>query len=970
SETFFRKGIFDRLRSLAPNAEDLAALDRVLDEYHRAHPVYEITSESLPGRSTHLVAGRIAWAFDLHGPNITIDAACASSLAAIDCAVNSLRAGECDAVITGGVDTWMTADAFVLFSKVTALGREGSFPFDRRADGFILGEGCGLVVLKRYLDAVAQGDKIYAVISGVGSSSDGAGVGITAPQSRGQIKAVERAYRDGCLEPDRTVYVECHGTGTGLGDPTEITSLDTFYGRPAKRSLRIGSAKASVGHLRTAAGMAGLYSALLPLNSGLLPPQVNFETPSDALRRTQGRVSVQSSPDELETGGAQVAVSGFGFGGTNFHLVLSPADIGRREPLVDKSRFSQPLLPGLKSDVAFLFPGQGSQYVGMLEELRDDPTLAEYFRAADRVVEEVAGLNLLKALYPGSDCTDAAAGIRNTVLAQPAILTVSAALFRLVSNQGILPSLMVGHSLGEYTALYAAGAVGFEAAIRAVTLRGRIMSENPSGEESSLLCLLGPRHKALAVCERFAPRLEAANFNSYEQLVVAGPADLLRQAADFAEEIGLRASPLKVDRGFHSSFVKHTIAPMREHLETLDWVLPSVPIPANSARQFYPFERDQEKELRGKEKERLITLLSTQISAPVDFVSQIELAYEAGIRRFVEVGPRSVLSGLVDEILQGKKFQCVSLDRSNRSLYERVAELPTTLQAPLTFQRRPPARCRARNIHGTERLATSQAQSPEERVRAVVAGVSGYAPDQLPLDAEFEELGLDSLKLVEIVARLRGNVLPAEHRGFRGLTSIRKILDAANGGEVHRAPGKTRCFQVVSSLVPDLKRGLAAPSDWRCSLWEHPASGQSFTDSAANQVVLATLPSRLELHQRFLPFLLTSIQTQAQNFPGSRFALATVAGSASGGGGEKALTAFLRSAARDVPSLRFSYHHFESPDFELENALSDERVGITVTKSGECLHETLVPAGLTHEVALSDFLDENDLILVSGGARG
>ncbi len=289
----------------------------------------EITGGSMPGELPNVIAGRIANVFDLSGPNFVCDAACAASLAAVHTSVLGLMAGEFDMVVTGGVDRGMDADSYIKFCKVGALSSEISAPFDKRASGFVMGEGAGFLVMKRLSDAVRDGDKVYAVLRGVGASSDGAGRGITAPSPAGQRKAIERTYRMAKNVDPRTItLVECHGTSTPLGDATETTVLKEWFNEHGSQphSVAVGSVKSQIGHLKSAAGAAGLIKMTLALHNKTLPPSINFESPADGTGLGEGSplfVNTKARPWNPPAGmPRRAAVSAFGFGGTNFHVVV------------------------------------------------------------------------------------------------------------------------------------------------------------------------------------------------------------------------------------------------------------------------------------------------------------------------------------------------------------------------------------------------------------------------------------------------------------------------------------------------------------------------------------------------------------------------------------------------------------------------------------------------------------------------
>ncbi len=294
----------------------------------------EITEDTMPGELANCAAGRIANLFNFHGPNFTVDAACASALAALDAAVEGLREREFDVAIVGGVDRNMGVSSFVKFCAIGALSPTGTRPYADGADGFVMGEGAGLFVLKRLADAERDGDRIYAVVRGVGGASDGKGKGITAPNPIGQRLAVERAWRSAGLSPAECTLVEGHGTSTRVGDVVEVGSLiDAFAGAKLDSgSVALGSVKSNIGHLKGAAGAAGILKTALALHHKVLPPSLNFERPNPNVDWSASPFAVNTELRDWEVpqGQARVAgVSAFGFGGTNFHIVMEEHVPGR-----------------------------------------------------------------------------------------------------------------------------------------------------------------------------------------------------------------------------------------------------------------------------------------------------------------------------------------------------------------------------------------------------------------------------------------------------------------------------------------------------------------------------------------------------------------------------------------------------------------------------------------------------------------
>ncbi len=319
--------IWRRALNEAGVAEDVAedVVRRIGDSY------VGWQENSFPGLLGNVVAGRIANRFDLGGTNCVVDAACALSLSAIHLAALELTAGRADMVLSGGVDTFNDIFMYMCFSKTPALSPTGNAkPFDAAADGTILGEGLGMVVLKRLDDARRDGDRIYAILRGLGSSSDGRGNAIYAPRAAGQVEALRKAYRVAGVTPDTIEMVEAHGTGTRVGDATEVAALNEVYSEAERERpwCALGSVKSQIGHTKAAAGVAGFIKAVVALHHKVLPPTIKVTQPIESLRSGDSPFYVNTearpwmpSPDHPR----RAAVSAFGFGGSNFHCVLEEA---------------------------------------------------------------------------------------------------------------------------------------------------------------------------------------------------------------------------------------------------------------------------------------------------------------------------------------------------------------------------------------------------------------------------------------------------------------------------------------------------------------------------------------------------------------------------------------------------------------------------------------------------------------------
>ncbi|MDE2491110.1 MAG: acyltransferase domain-containing protein, partial [Elusimicrobia bacterium] len=301
-------------------AEDAVA--RIADSY------VSWQENSFPGLLGNVVAGRIANRFNLGGTNCVVDAACGSSLSAAHLACLELQAGRADMVLTGGVDTFNDVFMYMCFTKTPALSPSGhAKPFDAKADGTTLGEGVGMVVLKRLDDAQEAGDRIYAVIRGIGTSSDGRGKSIYAPSKDGQTRALSEAYRVAGVDPATVELVEAHGTGTAVGDGIEVSALSEVYRRSGRAGswCALGSVKSMIGHTKAAAGSAALIKAVLALRHKVYPPTIKVSEPLPILAGGESPfyLSLEKRPWTSPKGHPRrAAASALGFGGTNFHAVL------------------------------------------------------------------------------------------------------------------------------------------------------------------------------------------------------------------------------------------------------------------------------------------------------------------------------------------------------------------------------------------------------------------------------------------------------------------------------------------------------------------------------------------------------------------------------------------------------------------------------------------------------------------------
>ncbi|MGB0515972.1 MAG: beta-ketoacyl synthase N-terminal-like domain-containing protein [Poseidonia sp.] len=303
-----------------PDANSQAFTEAILEGTPR------VDEDTMPGELANVVSGRVANLLDLQGPNHAMDAACASSMAAVLDACRLLQTRQVDVMLAGATDRTMDPATFAKFSAIGALSPSHSSPFDARANGFVMGEGAGVLVLKRLSDAIRDDDEIFSVIRGIGGSSDGRGKGITAPSQRGQIQAIARAYSQAGYPASSVELVEAHGTSTKVGDATELSTLSRLWtGVEGTGNVAVGSIKSQIGHLKAAAGIAGIMKSVMALHHRTIPPSANFETPNPTVDWSNIPFFVPTAPLEWPRPAShprRAGVSAFGFGGTNFHIAL------------------------------------------------------------------------------------------------------------------------------------------------------------------------------------------------------------------------------------------------------------------------------------------------------------------------------------------------------------------------------------------------------------------------------------------------------------------------------------------------------------------------------------------------------------------------------------------------------------------------------------------------------------------------
>ncbi len=600
----------------------------------------------LLGSGLDFVATRIAYKLDLRGPCLSLQTACSTSLVAIVQACQSLLCYACDMALAGGVSITLPQHRGYHYQDGGMVSPDGVCrTFDADARGTVFGSGAGIVLLKRLADALADGDHIYALIKGSAVNNDGASkVGFTAPSVDGQAAVISAAQEAAGVDARSISYVECHGTATPLGDPIEIAALSQAFRLHTvdRQFCAVGSAKPNVGHLDAAAGVTGLIKAALSLHHRVLPGMLHYRAPNPAIDFASSPffVDAETRPWRQEAGPRRAAVSAFGVGGTNAHVVLQEApsvasasvepshallvvsgrsgaallqachrlavdlrahpdrplaavahtlQVGRRAfehraafacsgtddaigllEAVTERKVTQPAAS--KPPVAFMFPGQGAQYPQMAMDLYREQ--AEFRRHIDRCAEVLQagfGIDLPALLYPQDRDADSDRRLMETTAAQPAIFSVQYALARLWMAWGIVPDMMIGHSVGELVAACIAGVFTLEEGLGLVAERGRLMQALPGGAmlavrlpEADLLPLLGAG-------------LDIAAVNGPRLCVVAGSYEAVTALETVLQERGDGCRRLHTSHAFHSAMVEPVVAPLAQRVSRMALAAPTIP---------------------------------------------------------------------------------------------------------------------------------------------------------------------------------------------------------------------------------------------------------------------------------------------------------------------------------------------------------------------------------------------------------
>ncbi|MCZ7416624.1 type I polyketide synthase [Streptomyces sp. WMMC897] len=701
---------------------------------------------SVTGTSYAVLSGRLSYQLDLRGPSLTLDTACSSSLVAVHLACQSLRHGESELAIAGGVNAVLLPDEGVAYSSAGMLSTHGRCKFaDTDGNGFVRSDGVGIVILKRLSQALKDRDRVYAVIAGSACNNDGQGSGyLLTPAESGQVELLSTALHDSGVEPSELDYVEAHGTGTSVGDAVELRALSQVLAghRTEADPCLVGSIKTNIGHAEAAAGVAGLIKAAFSVHHARIPASLHLENPNPALdwETAPLRVPTEATAWPQRPGGATTAgVSAFGISGTNAHVVLrrpdpAPASRGRRtgpgtlllpvsaasgaacrtlageyarmaeqrrradvrrlcvaaarrsdhyahrvavtapDPealaaaLTEAAERDDPgyhAEPDAAPGIVFVFPGQGSQWIGMGRDLmRCWPVFRSALRACDKAIHDETGWSVLDVLARGTS-----EDLERIEVVQPLLWAMEVALARLWESFGVTPRAVIGHSMGEVAAAHVSGALSLADSARVICRRSRLASEGRGMGAMAVIDASADDVERLLAENTESGTVCVAAHNSPYSTVVSGDAEAVAAVVGQATGSGTGGRLIRVDFASHSPHMD----PLREGLlRQLDDLSPG------------PTRIRMHSTVHGRDVDgsRLdARYWADNLRQPVHFAEGIAALAAESPTLFLEVSPHPVLLASLNACLGSQDSQSGALASVSRDepedsgISDRVAEL-------------------------------------------------------------------------------------------------------------------------------------------------------------------------------------------------------------------------------------------------------------------------------------------------------
>ncbi len=696
--------------------------------------IEELSSYTGTGNALCIAANRISYLMDFTGPSLAIDTACSSSLVSVHMAAKSLQNGESNLAVAGGVNLILTPDVNIALSQAQMMSPDGRCKtFDESANGYVRSEGCGIVILKRLSDAEKDGNNILAIIKGSAVNQDGRSNGLTAPNRLSQEKVIHSALHDAKISPNEIDYIETHGTGTSLGDPIEVQALTEVFGNEIKdKEIILGAVKSNIGHLETAAGIAGLIKVVLSLKNKFIPRNINFN-------RINPLIPIEKIPFKIPTENIKwkthnlkriAGVSSFGFGGTNAHVILEEylqkeikknnikrplniltvsakdedvlekyisthhkyitekqnidltdycytANTGRavfenraafvfkdKDELLEKLKDNSPdsfsnnqILKEIK--VAFLFTGQGAQYIKMGEELyKTEPAFKKEFDKCNEILNNYLEHSLFDVVFNPEKNNEE---IHNTAYTQPALFAVEYSLAKLWQSWGANPDYMIGHSVGEYVAAVLADVMSLEDGLKLIAARGRLMQSLP--QDGEMVAVFDTEKNVKSIIAKYTDKVSIAGINGPNNIVVSGERNSVKEIVSELEKKGIKVTYLKVSHAFHSPLMNPILNEFEKIANEIKFNKAAVPFVSNLTGNLI----DTEKILDAK-------YWSEHIREAVQFNKGMKTLASIGVDVFLEIGPHPVLTGMGQGCLPDSKALWLPSLRRKRNDWEIILQ--------------------------------------------------------------------------------------------------------------------------------------------------------------------------------------------------------------------------------------------------------------------------------------------------------
>ena len=678
-----------------------------------------ISTYSGTGGSMGVTAGRVSYTYGFTGPSIMVDTACSSSLVTTHLAMNALRNGECDIALSAGVNLFFGPNTFVNFSKAKMLAPDGHCKtFSAEADGYARGEGVGVLVLKRLSDAKKDGDNIIALLRGSSVNQDGPSGGLTVPNGPSQVSVIQEALKNAGIEPTQVGYVEAHGTGTKLGDPIEISALDKVFSKNRDKQtspLRVSSIKTNIGHLESAAGIAGLIKTILVVQKGEIPPHQNFTEPNPHIDWDSIPIEIPMEATSWTEKERFAGVSSFSFSGTNSHIVVSnyiqdgddqkSKNIGldpdspkilaisskneanlealakkvggelavlpklewesycrsfahgrghfsRRIALVGtspkevseqllKGEYTLQKIPSIPPKVAFMFTGQGPQFLNMGKQLFEQvPFFRQTMEECDEILRPILGESMLDMLYPTASKEDEfEEKIHKTNYTQPLLFSYEYSLARLWQHWGVEPDALIGHSMGEIVAATISGLFTLEQALSLVFHRGKLMTERCKTGAMLSISLSEKTISDILEQQELSEQISIAAVNTHENTVVAGDSKSINLLKEHLDKLDCECKDLAISHAFHSPMSVDMIPEFEDVVHQFSLGELQIPLISNITGGY------ASEELIGN-----AGYWGTHVRETVHFREGLTTLLNDGFNVFIEIGPKPILTAFGRDI--------------------------------------------------------------------------------------------------------------------------------------------------------------------------------------------------------------------------------------------------------------------------------------------------------------------------------